>query len=223
MQDKLASLINFKTSPNKFNDKVKLPTANQWQVIEKTIVMLRQFARLTEHSCRADASISSVIPSLAAISYFLSSDEMVADMSGVNTMRAELVKALKSRFKTLHEDMLFAVATALDPRHKLRFFDARESAAVTQYIINCLPKPIVPLTNSQENGDSSTQPPAKKRVTGYWDCYELASKMTQSAEDQNMHENPEDSVSVHGTATASIGEWKKSINSSRFFILTIYI
>ena len=38
-------------------ENVKLPTANQWQVIEKSTVMLRQFARLTEQSCRADASI----------------------------------------------------------------------------------------------------------------------------------------------------------------------
>ena len=59
----------------------------------------------------------SVIPSLAALRYFLDSEEMIAGMSGVNTMRAELATALKNRFKTLNDNVLFTVAMALDPRY----------------------------------------------------------------------------------------------------------
>jgi len=182
-------------------DSVKLPTANQWKVIEKTTVMLRQYARLTEQSCRADASISSVIPSLAALRYFLDSDEMITGMSGVNAMRAELVTALKNRFKTLNDNVLFSVATALDSRHKLRFFNAQESAAVTEHVLKCLPKPNVPLSQDES---STSPPPTKKIVAGYWDCYDLASQVNQCAS-QDMHE---DNGKCHCKAATTISNYQ---------------
>jgi hypothetical protein len=164
------------------NDKnVKLPTANQWQVIEKMVVLLRQFARLTESSCRGDASISSVLPSLAALNYFLSTDETIASMSGVNTMRSELVSALENRFRGWRDTLLFTIATALDPRHKLRFFNCNESLVVKKAILQLLPKPIVPESETDVITDDDAPPPAKKAILGYWDCYDLASTANNPA------------------------------------------
>ncbi len=196
-------------------DSVKLPTASQWQTIEKMVAILRQFAILTEQSCRADASIYSVIPSLAALIYFLSSDEMIASMSGVNTMRAELVTTLKNRFKGLHENVLYSVATALDPRHKLRFFNAQESAAVTEHILKCLPKPTVPLTDSHDDSDTLRPPPTKKMVTGYWDCYELASQVTQCADIREYYNGSVGDTVITGECNAVI------INLSTYLIFLI--
>ena len=65
------------------------------------------------------ASISIVIPYIRVLTRTLEKNE---NDSGVRTMKAELLKSLKTRFAGIEENKQLAVATMLDPRFKDKFF-----------------------------------------------------------------------------------------------------
>jgi hypothetical protein len=92
-----------------------------------------------------------------------------------------LVSALENRFSGWRDTLLFTIATALDPRHKLRFFNCNESLVVKKAILQLLPKPIVPESGTDVITDDDAPPPAKKAILGYWDCYDLASTANNPA------------------------------------------
>jgi hypothetical protein len=80
---------------------ISLPSLNHWQLINKVIILLKEFSQLTLESCQADASILYSIPDLAGMSYFFHSGAV--STLGVNTMRDELVCALDKRFQMFNK------------------------------------------------------------------------------------------------------------------------
>lgn len=156
---------------------ITLPSANQWQLIEKTTLLLNQFADLTKQVCRDDACVSHVIPAVAALTRFLQLPETAVEVTGLNTMRTELIKVLRKRFAGLHTNMIYAIATAVDPRYKLKYFTNQERSKVTAELLQLLPKPAASTSTHSDNvsNDSTTDnEPAAKKICGYQDCFELA-------------------------------------------------
>lgn len=159
-----------------------LPTVNQWQLLERVSVLLEQFAQLTAESCKADASISYVIPALSAVSYFLESTESDTITSGVNTMKRELLSSLQRRFAAVMTNKYYVVATAVDPRFKLQFFTEDSTVELCKAEIKIIaPKPLETQNEpSADDSETETTSPAKKVVRGYWDCFELAKRSAQN-------------------------------------------
>ena len=165
-----------------------LPTVHQWQLIEKILILLRQFAQLTADACRADTSISYVIPAVAATKFFLKSEESAVSTAGVNTMRSELLKALCVRFDSTLDEMNFLLPTSLDPRYKMKYFTRETVTHLKTEIADLCPPPPAPPGTSLE---SSLEPPAKKqKLEGFWDCFELVAT--------SQHDN-------HGAAESTAG------------------
>jgi hypothetical protein len=134
-----------------------LPTTNQWMLIEAAIGLLEQFSQLTSEFSLAAASISSVIPSLKALSVYLKSVETVANSSGLNTMREHLISAMETRFERVYETCHYVVATALDPRYKCKYFSpATAQFATTEILKICaLRQPPVTITASADQNKNS--------------------------------------------------------------------
>ena len=180
------------------DDNVKLPTANQWHIIEKTTILLNQFADLTKQVCREDACVSYVIPAVAALTHFLKLPDTALEVTGVNTMRSELIKALTKRFGELQTNMTYAIATALDPRYKLNYFTMQQRASVKTELLKLLPKPVANTSTQSEDIsndkiDTSENEPPSKKLCGYWECFELAAK---NAVEETVHGDDDEGSSV---------------------------
>ncbi|KAG5870963.1 hypothetical protein JTB14_006690 [Gonioctena quinquepunctata] len=102
------------------NNKIPLLTSEEWMIIEKLIGVLRPFEELTKELSAADVSMSSVIPSIATLEKIVSdldaSDEHIGDT--ITVLKDEFI----SKFSGLENELLFATATFIDPRHKNKFF-----------------------------------------------------------------------------------------------------
>jgi zinc finger BED domain-containing protein 4 len=153
-----------------------LPSSNQWSLIEKANSLLDQFSTLTKDFSYANACNSSVIPTLAALPVFLMSDETVAKSSGLNTMRQELVTAMKTRFQHVYATNHYVIATALDPRYKFKYFTSTSLSFATPEILKmiCTPSQHPPASTSSDDQYAEGEPPEKQPVRGYWDCFSLS-------------------------------------------------
>ncbi|XP_041827312.1 zinc finger BED domain-containing protein 4-like [Melanotaenia boesemani] len=102
------------------------PTANQWALLEKTMICLEPFEEFTRKVSSATASTADVVPSVTVLKRLLSM-ETEAD-SGIKTMKKSLLAAVDKRFSTVEDEPLYALSTLLDPRYKDRFFTSADSA-----------------------------------------------------------------------------------------------
>jgi len=91
-------------------------------------------------------------------------------------MREHLISAMESRFERVYETCHYVVATALDPRYKCKYFSpATAQFATTEILKICaLRQPPVTITASADQNKNAQEPPSKKPVRGYWDCFEAA-------------------------------------------------
>ena len=114
----------------------ELPTisAKEWQLSERFLHVLKPFFDLTKEMSAEASSLSSVIPSIAALELFLTK---TGHDSGVQKTRQALLEALRNRFLsnsagpgTKHlnvmEEKHYVTATVIDPRFKTQFFKKAE-------------------------------------------------------------------------------------------------
>lgn len=119
------------------NNKIPQLTSEEWMIIEKLIGLLRPFEEATKELSAADVSISSVIPLIATLEKIVndldSSDEHIGDTIAV--LKDELIR----KFSGLENEMLFATATFMDPRYKVKFFkNTSTKERVIQHILDLL-------------------------------------------------------------------------------------
>ena len=104
-------------------------TSNEWDIMQRLLRVLQSFEECTKACSKPNSCISGVIPTVRVLQRFLEKDD--GDLSsGVKTMRAELLKALTVRFESRTMDKNFLLATAVDPRFKLKFLDSESHAVL---------------------------------------------------------------------------------------------
>ncbi len=145
-------------------------TSNEWDIMQRPLRVLQTFEECTKACSKPNSCISEVIPTVRVPQRFLEKDD--GDQScGVETMKAGLLKALTTRFESRTLDKNFLIATAVDPRFKVKFLDD-ESRAVLIRETNRL-KPV-------DNECASVAPAVEVREKtaraqnhhDLWDCYD---------------------------------------------------
>ena len=101
------------------NGSIQQLTPYQLELIKKCVDILSPMEEITCSISADMASISIVIPYIRVLTRTLVKNENDSD---VCTMKAELLKSLKTRFAGIEENKQLAVATMLDPRFKDNFF-----------------------------------------------------------------------------------------------------
>ena len=118
------------------SDHNNLPTitANEWQISERLLHILKPFFDLTKEMSGEYSVLSDVIPNIVTLELFLS--KIGCDDRGVQSTREALLRALRTRFLS-HEALNvmhkkeYVTATCIDPRYKdhfLRSADDKQQA-----------------------------------------------------------------------------------------------
>jgi len=109
----------------------------EWKLLEECISLLKPFEEVTKIISSACSSISEVIPHVKTLLKYLQTYG-VSEYAEIMQMKIELESSLKRRFIDLKKKA-FALATLLDPRYKLQFFDAETVATVkSQFLLEAL-------------------------------------------------------------------------------------
>lgn len=104
-------------------------TANEWQLGERFLFVLKPFFDLTKEMSAEYSILSSVIPNIATLELFLS--KIGQGDEGVQTTRESLLQALRKRFFStlegpkelnIRNDKHYVTSTTIDPRYKNHFF-----------------------------------------------------------------------------------------------------
>jgi len=114
------------------HDLPALLTKNQWGLLEKLVALLQPFESVTKQISSADASLADVIPVVTALQVTL---ERHDNDAGVQTMKSVLLQDIKKRFSGMLDEPLYVVATAVDPRYRMRLFSAEQQQQVLSMLI----------------------------------------------------------------------------------------
>ena len=98
-------------------------TSNEWDIMKRLLRVLQMFEECTKAMSKPNSCISEVVPTVCVLQRFLEKDDGEAS-SGVKTLREQLLKALSTRFESTPMDKNFLLATAVDPRFKLKFLES---------------------------------------------------------------------------------------------------
>ena len=113
-------------------------TLSQWGVMENMLSILAPFEEMTRDISSAAACVSTVIPSVLALTRLLATD---ADKDeGIKTAKRTLLAAVKRRFASIQTEPLYCVATLLDPRYKDRFFDKENTQSALDMLKTAVEK-----------------------------------------------------------------------------------
>ncbi|KAI7814064.1 putative zinc finger BED domain-containing protein 4-like [Triplophysa rosa] len=124
----IQSMLEQKRALSAFAADHELPatlTANQWGLLEKTVIVLSPFEELTRAINSSQSSTADVIPAIVVLKNLLS-QERDTD-SGIKTMKSTLLQAVNERLCNIEDEPLFSVATLLDPRCKDRYFTSADA------------------------------------------------------------------------------------------------
>ena len=114
--------------------------SNEWQLAEKVVNLLEPMQRITKELSARGAVISEVIPFLEILKTKLGeeSSDTQEKFKGVLSTKDELLESLKSRFNHVYKEDNYIIATLLDPRFKISFYDtATSELAVQRLIVAC--------------------------------------------------------------------------------------
>ncbi|GBP85051.1 Zinc finger BED domain-containing protein 4 [Eumeta japonica] len=159
----------------------------EWQILGKSIELLKPFEEITKIISSSCSSVSEVIPHLKTLQKYL---EMYYDENKkIMEMKALLENDLNIRFDMDH-NKIFTLATLLDPRYKQQFFDTEDLITIrSQFLLESL-------KNSMSDDDSdsgkddleSTSTHVNNTETAthrnFWQCYQnFASRKIQEFQD----------------------------------------
>lgn len=159
----------------------------EWQILVKSIELLKPFEEITKIISSSCSSVSEVIPHLKTLQKYL---EMYYDENKeIMEMKALLQNDLNIRFDMDHNKN-FTLATLLDPRYKQQFFEAEDLITIrSQFLLESLKnsmsdddsdsgKDDLQITSTDENNiETATH-------RNFWQCYQnFASRKIQGFQD----------------------------------------
>lgn len=164
-------------------------TATQWTVLEKLLNLLKPFEEITKQIASSRSLISEVIPIVTTLKLYLSKS---GDFFGVGTMKDTLLQNLEKRFASIQDKEHYSIATVLDPRFKLFFFNKDEAKDVEvksklTAIVRLRKASMKRVTESEQN--ISITIPSSQTQNSLWACFnEIAS---QSQSEASMENSPQ--------------------------------
>ncbi|XP_028168248.1 zinc finger BED domain-containing protein 4-like [Ostrinia furnacalis] len=172
----------------KLKPKYVLP--REWKLLEKCLTLLKPFEEVTKIISSSCSSISEVIPHLKTLQKYLENyvdddqDEQLIEMKTV------LENGLKTRFQNLELNKLFSLATLLDPRYKLQFFNTEHLVTVrSQFLMEALKNSLgddddSDLSNDERNTDNT----GSSEMTvhrNFWGVYqEMVTRKVHNIDDE---------------------------------------
>ena len=142
--------------------------SNEWQLAEKIVKLLEPMQRITKEFSAKGAMVSRVIPFLEILKMELDSNqsskpETTDKFRGILTTKDEMLSSLDSQFDQIYSNDTYLLATLLDPRFKVNFFDtATIQSAIDQLIQQACESdsevPPIEQGNQQDIEDKPTQP-----------------------------------------------------------------
>ena len=165
----LKRLVKLKTSVQNYvaNNNFKpenVLTADEWKLVSLLNELLEPFYIVTQKCSKNNALLSSVIPHAAVLKKFFNhkaNSPPGPDQSSSTTLAENIEEAFERRFYTtnnssrinLHDNDLFLLTTAVDPRYRLDFF----SDNLRQKVVRIL-KSQVKNHSCRETGQSGQVP-----------------------------------------------------------------
>uniref|UniRef100_A0A8C5PW74 BED-type domain-containing protein n=1 Tax=Leptobrachium leishanense TaxID=445787 RepID=A0A8C5PW74_9ANUR len=162
----LQSLIEQKRAIGVYSSENELPatlTANQWNLMEKTVNILAPFEELTRQVSSSEAFASDVIPTVAVLHRMLSKE--ADEDHGIKTMKSTLLGALKKRFSETEQNPLYCIASLLDPRYKDRFFLNADSGRQAKEILMQELQTTAERDAPQETGEPAVKRPHTEQAS----------------------------------------------------------
>lgn len=118
---------------------IPIPTADEWLVLEKCIAILKPFEEITKELSSAAATIASVIPLIYTLKNTLEIEKMKEDTSErFKLMVTKMIHNISVGFQDIWNNKIYTVATYLDPRYKLKFFNEITKEQVQSEILGIL-------------------------------------------------------------------------------------
>lgn len=131
----------------------------EWLQLKKIVTILQPFEEITRNMSDNNTSISSVIPLIHTLKHALQIEENKPD---TNERFKSIIKCtmdqLNSRFGDLYSNNYFAIATYLDPRYKMKFFNEVTKEMIESKLISLLDD------GNKSNTVENIDVPAEKRA-----------------------------------------------------------
>lgn len=119
-------LLKIKDSIYLYSTKHNIPqlSPDEWLHLNKIVAILTPFEEITKDLSDTKTCISSVIPLVHALKHTLQIEQDKSDTNqDIKNIIQELIEDITLRFDDLPSNTLYSLATYLDPRYKLKFFN----------------------------------------------------------------------------------------------------
>lgn len=207
------------------NSEIQNFTSYQWTLIENCVKLLQPFEEITKQISCSNSLISEVIPMVVTLQRYLSKS---ADVSGIGTTKDTLEKNIHKRFSTIQLNKHYSLATILDPRFKLYFFDKDQGYdEVVKTLLLSLMKELEffkdpgNVTSISHNSKSENSE-AIQAHESFWDVFSEITNTKMKATETESDSNEVTSVAelnqylsqpVIERKTSPLSWWKKNENS----------
>ncbi|GBP87242.1 Zinc finger BED domain-containing protein 4 [Eumeta japonica] len=161
-------------------------TERQWEILRECITLLKPFEEVTKITSSTLASISEVIPHTNALLKYLSKPEVSQTCPNIVDMKQKLEGEIQSRFQGLEKDKYYSLATLLDPRFRMRFFQPENYELIrnTLFLESVKRSDITESASSSEENESELLPQSQDPHASFWNCFEeLASTQPLERDD----------------------------------------
>ncbi|KAI4824283.1 hypothetical protein KUCAC02_012806 [Chaenocephalus aceratus] len=147
-----------------------MPSANQWALMEKAVVVLSPFEELTRAVSNATASAADVIPAITVLKRHLSRKESTD--AGIKIMKRTLLEAVTEHFDYAETEPIYSVATLVDPRYKERQILLFTSPDHQELAKEALIREVEIMERKRKAGSEvSAEEPPRKSPTSRWSVY----------------------------------------------------
>ncbi|XP_047518192.1 zinc finger BED domain-containing protein 4-like [Pieris napi] len=119
-------LLKVKDSICLYASKHSIPqiSPEEWLYLNKLVAILTPFEEITRNLSDTNTCISSVIPMIHVLKHTLQMEKEKIDTNpNFKNIIQKLIEDINSRFCDLQSNTLYSLATYLDPRYKLKFFN----------------------------------------------------------------------------------------------------
>ena len=108
-------------------------TTNQLDLVDKIIAAALSLIEEVTKAVSADSvSVSCIIPFVRMLAKTMENHH---HDRGVQTMKSEMLKSLKTRYAAVEENEYLAIATTLDPRFKDKYFSGPSERAAARQLL----------------------------------------------------------------------------------------
>lgn len=177
------------------HNKLNNLSAEQWELMEQCIHLLKPFEEVTKMTSSGLSCISEVIPHVATLLRYLQKEETARNVPNLLHCLTKLKSEIESRFSELDEDKNYLMATLLDPRFKTSFFGLIQAEKARQRIL--LESLKMSCSDEESNSSEGESPPSKRKAgsvpsaihDSFWNCFNEVAKDNEQNDDNTAKSN----------------------------------